>query len=235
MVKSSDDFAEFCSRFNSYGLAVLGGLKLEPEHCPADDARLAGKYALLIGNQGDAMWQKFSTCKEIADAKPDPMNRWTRRVLERITSEIECELRFPFDKPFWPFQRIAQRASGMAPSPLGILIDPEFGLWHALRGLVVFGDGHAFASEIAAMSGRVGNSISPCTTCLEKPCLSACPVGAFDGKTLLVKDCFEHLDSADDPRCMKEGCRARDACPVGTQYRYREEQVRFHMRSFRGG
>ena len=41
---------------------------------------------------------------------------------------------YPFGgPPYWPFQRWAQRAEAVFPSPLGILIHPEYGLWHAYR------------------------------------------------------------------------------------------------------
>ena len=38
---------------------------------------------------------------------------------------------------------------------------------------------------------------------------------------------------AAEPACMDLGCRARDACPVGRDYRYAPGQANFHMQAFR--
>lgn len=73
---------------------------------------------------------------------------------------------------------------------------------------------------------------SPCTSCRDKPCLSACPVGAFTGERYEVAACARHLRTDQAPRCMTLGCRARDACPVAPEKRYRDEQIRFHMEAF---
>ena len=48
---------------------------------------------------------------------------------------------FPFGGPPWlPFQRWAMKADCVTASPLGILIHPDFGLWHAYRGALAFAE-----------------------------------------------------------------------------------------------
>jgi hypothetical protein len=201
------------------GLGALGWLVMA-------DAPFAMRKALLIGNHAvdgkHTFWEIFSQSPEYGDGMAEPMNRWTERVVGDIARQRGAVALYPFGQTLWPFQRYAQQATGMKASPLGILIHPEFGLWHAFRALLVFG------SDVAL--SPVEKLIHPCERCIEKPCLSACPVNAFSDTGFAVSACREHLASGDEPRCMALGCRARAACPVGVPYS--EAQIRFHMEAF---
>src|SRR5690606_16718138 len=121
--------------------------------------------------------------------------------------------------------RWAQRAEPVFPSPVGMLIHPEHGLWHAYRCAF------AFAGELEGVPERRAVS-SPCESCAEKPCLSTCPVGAFDGSAYDVPACAGHLRRPEGADCMGLGCRARRACPVGRAATYLPEQAAFHMAAF---
>lgn len=238
MAKSPDSresFAKFCASFEAYGLVVLGGLTIDASHSPSEFQHLVGCPALLIGNRGREMWSHFSNSDEFLSGVSGPLDRWTKRLLAELCDNEPCQIFHPSDKPYWAFQRIASEAQGIGVSPIGILIHPEFGLWHGLRGLLVFENTHKFMSHIKDMETKVQKLNHPCETCNDKPCMSACPVSAFtEADTLNVQKCFSHLDSNSEPRCMEEGCRARDACPIGTEYRNAPEQIRFHMKSYRG-
>ncbi len=102
---------------------------------------------------------------------PNPLDRWTRRVVDPIADGLGARAAYPFGEPRWPFQRWALRAETLHPSPLGILIHDEYGLWHAWRAALLF-------AERLDLPPR-SDAPSPCESCAEKPCLSACPVGAF--------------------------------------------------------
>ncbi len=234
MAKSPDDFADLIERLEVSGLVCFGGLKITANECAQGSEALIGQKGLLIGNAGSAMWRVFSQSAEYADGAPDPMNRWTKRVLDVLADETGARVVYPFDEPYWPFQRIAQKASQSRSSPLGILIHPKYGLWYAFRGLVIFDEVHEFMSQINELVATSEDLNHPCATCLDKPCLSACPVGAFTGEQLDVKACFTHLDSANDPDCMQSGCQARCACPIAKEHQYDGAQLHFHMKSYRG-
>lgn len=215
----------------AHGLAVAGWFRIEVADMPPE-ARpsVAEAPALLIGNRGGAMWKAFSAAPEFGDGAPHPLDRWTLRVIGEIGAGLNLshEMLFPFGPTLWPFQRWARRAMGIGPSPLGILIHPQFGLWHALRAVIAF---PGLGVEIR----ETEPAAHPCDDCRDKPCLSACPVGAFEGSGFAVAACRGHLCRPDrEPDCMRLGCLARAACPVGRQWRYRDEQIRFHMRSFAG-
>ncbi len=198
------------------GLILRGGFHPEP-----GEAGLEGiATVLLLGNAGPAMWEAFSPH---IDGERHPLDRWTRSVVEPIAQEFGARAVYPFDREVPPFQRWALRAEPVHASPLGILIHPEYGLWHAYRAALLF----AARIELPPRSGAP----HPCETCDGKPCLSACPVGAFTGSAYDVPACATHLAS-DQATCGTLGCHARSACPVGTGWRYPPAQVQFHMAAF---
>ena len=152
------------------------------------------------------------------------MDEWSRRVLTGLALRLGARAVFPFERPYLPFQRWAMRAEACHPSPLGLLIHPDYGVWHGYRGALLF----AATIGLPPPDCRA----SPCASCADRPCLSACPVGAFDGTAYDVPACAGHLAGEPEPACMDTGCLARHACPIGRDYRYTPEQARFHMQSF---
>lgn len=224
MEKSLDSLTKLENALSSHGLLNMGCFTLQEE-----------AIGLLVGNAGRQMWDHFCGSPEYSDGRVDPMNRWTSRVLGKIASFHDCAAVFPFDHPFPPFQQFATLATGTKSSPLGLLIHPEYGLWHAFRGVLCFDRGHLLYKRLENLIQDVEKMIHPCDLCTGKPCINACPVNAFGGNVLSVSACFDHLDSDKSPNCMEEGCAARNACPVGERYRYSSEQLAFHMKAYRGG
>lgn len=154
-----------------------------------------------------------------------PLDSWVRGLIEDAASRLGAEAVFPLDgPPFPPFQRWAMRADTVYPSPLGILIHPEYGLWHAYRGALAF-------REVLPLPRRE-NASHPCKRCRDKPCLAGCPVGAFGSDGYDVPECVTHLRSPAGGACLARGCKARRACPVGRAWRYQPAQAEFHMHGF---
>jgi hypothetical protein len=182
---------------------------------------------VLVGFIGSENWPTFAASPEAEDGQPDPLDRWSTRVITEVAEVLGATPLFPFGgPPFLPFQRWAQQAEPVHPSPLGILIHPDWGLWHAYRGAL------AFAERIALPAPDLRPS--PCESCRDKPCLSACPVGAFTPAGFDVPACVSHISKPAGADCITTGCRARLACPVGPQYRHVAEQTEFHQRAFLG-
>lgn len=155
----------------------------------------------------------------------EPLDRWSRAILETIAARHGAGVVMPSDgPPFAPFQRWAMRAEPVYPSPLGILIHPRWGLWHGYRGALVF-------AETLSPPPREALA-SPCESCADRPCLTACPVEAFTGTQYHVDACAEHVRGPNGTDCRTAGCRARRACPVGRDAGYGAEQSAFHMASF---
>lgn len=212
-------YDDIAAAFAGSGLVLRGGAEIAPEDLPAG---VSGRTAILIGTVGGEGFSAFAAARR---DEPDPMDRWSKRIFEPIAIRLGARAAYPSDKPYLPFQRWAMRAEDVHPSPLGLLIHPLHGLWHAYRAALLFD--HA----IAGVPTRAGQP-SPCATCASKSCLSACPVDAFTGSGYDVAACAGHLRADTDPRCRSLGCRARDACPVGRASRYGNAQIRFHMRAF---
>jgi hypothetical protein len=199
-----------------HGLILRGGF--HPEN---DEAGLEGVgTVILVGNAGSAMWE--ASVPRI-DAERNPLDRWTKDVIDPIAEKFCARAIYPFGADAPPFQRWALRAETVYPSPLGILIHPEYGLWHAYRGALLFEEQLELSSRSVAPS--------PCDSCDAKPCLSSCPVDAFSGTAYDVAACASHLASSNQT-CLSAGCLARNACPVGDKWRYPEAQIRFHMAAF---
>ena len=96
---------------------------------------------VLIGNAGPTMWRAFRARLPEGERAglADPLDSWVRGAIEDAAARLGAEAVFPFDgPPFHPFQRWAVRAEPVYPSPLGIMIHPEYGLWHAYRGALAF-------------------------------------------------------------------------------------------------
>lgn len=166
--------------FTALGLALRGGFHpLAADGVPdLADGRPASTL-LMLGWTGGRQWPVFAASPEYGDGRPHPLDRWSRRMIDAQALRIGGTALYPFGgPPHLPFLRWATRAEPVAPSPLGLLIHPDWGLWHAWRGAI-------------ALPGRLDlppstDRPSPCARCLARPCLThvafddarmACPVG----------------------------------------------------------
>lgn len=214
------EFDEVQQAVRSEGLSVTAAFQPGPE----DGAPAEWRSLLLLGAAGPEMWAAFAGSPEHADGLPDPMDRWSKRVINALADRFQSETRFPFDGPPWPpFLKWAQRGGGVWPSRLGMLIDEERGLWTSYRGALGFRQ--ALDLPVKAERPR------PCDTCAA-PCLTACPVNAFTEQGYDVDACAGHLRSEAGRSCLSEGCLARRACPVGVDWSPKPQQASFHMRAF---
>jgi hypothetical protein len=178
---------------------------------------------VLIGNAGPALYDTFFAASGLIGA--DPLDDWTRDVLRPVAAQFGARAAFPSDGPPWlPFQRWAMRAEGLRASPLGVLIHPEFGLWHAYRAALIFDK----RLDLAATPVQA----HPCDSCTTRPCLSTCPVGAVTETGYAVDNCAVHVASPAGQACRAFGCLARRACPVGAEHRYPDRALAFHMAAF---
>jgi hypothetical protein len=197
------------NRIRHEGFAPLGWF----EPTDLDDSR----FLILVGNAGPEMFRRFGR------EGRSTLDEWTRAVVEPMANDLGARAVFPFDKPYLPFQHWARACGVGHQSPLGLNIHSTYGLWHAYRAALLF--------PVVFDLPKVSAGLHPCESCMGKPCLSACPVSAFDGRKYDVAACAKHLHSAN--RCMDGGCLARTACPVGHSYRYEPAQIKFHMKAFK--
>lgn len=179
---------------------------------------------VLIGNIGSSLWPAFSRWRDTEPDRggSDPLDTWSKAVIRPIAALTDATAWFPSDPPWQPFQQWAMRAEGLKASPLGILIHPVYGLWHGYRGALGF--------EEPIIDTPAAHAAHPCDHCPDKPCLATCPASAVRPEIFDVPVCRSHLRTPEGQGvCMIGGCLARAACPVGSDVRYNETQLRFHM------
>lgn len=194
------------------GLLVAGVAPLGPE-----DGFLGFRSVALLAPDEPGFWPLFQASEEARDGAPDPLDRWSRRVIGQIACGLGAKAAFPFGGPPWrPFTTWARRTGRCWPSPVGLLVHDALGLWVSFRGAVLLRE------EVAPATAR-----RPCDAC-PAPCLSACPPRALTGGGYDLAACHGFLDTGAD---CGQGCRVRRACPVG-QGRRDPAQSAFHMRSF---
>lgn len=199
-------------------LAVFGGF-----HPTPDDKAPAGCATLvLLGPREPGFWAHVTAEPEFTDARPDPLDRWSRRVIGRLACDLGAKAIFPFSGPPWqPFIAWAQRTGRAQVSPVGLLVHDAAGLMVSYRGALALRD-HLDLPPAPP---------SPCAPC-PRPCESACPVGALSAEGYDTAACHAFLETEAGQDCLDRGCRVRRACPVSQDYGRRPEQSAFHMRSF---
>lgn len=213
-----DILNELARRLDPLGLTRRGGFYPDP----GDDAPPQCQTLVLIGNTGSNLWRAFAP--DIPQSN-NPLDQWTKAKLDPVANALGARAIYSFEgPPYWPFLRWANRAQELKQSPLGMLIDPEHGLWHAYRAAFAF-------AEKLNLPDRI-ETPDLCAQCAEKPCLNSCPVNAFTSQGYNVPACAEFLRDTQGQGCMSKGCQARRACPVGRQSRYDPAHAEFHMQAF---
>jgi len=203
----------------AWGLSVVGAF-----HPRSGDGAPEGTETIfLIGADRGRMWEAFETGPEARGGLDDPLDRWSRRVIEAVAADLGAAAIFPFGgPPYQPFQRWATRGEDAAPSPVAMQVTPGRGLWTSYRGALGF-------REVIAI-GLPGGA-NPCPAC-PAPCLTACPVQAFAGGAYDVPRCVAHITSPAGVACREGGCLVRHACPAGRTATPPAGQRRFHMDAF---
>lgn len=200
-----------------HGLFVSG-------HCatlPEDGLSPEAKGVALLSPDEPRFWSILTASPEWQDGERDPVDRWSRRVVSALAAELDLQPALPFGGPPWmPFTRWALRSGRCHESPVKLLVHDVAGLFISFRGALLL-------PEAPAPDRRP----SPCDTCVDKPCLDACPVGALTAKGYDVPACHAYLDTLEPGTSCLNGCLVRRACPVG-QDRRSEAQSAHHMRYF---
>jgi hypothetical protein len=212
-----DAIAEAAARAR---LGVLGAFHPGPE-----DAAPAGTGTLvLLGPEEPGFWAHVTAAPEFADGAPDPLDRWSARVIGALAEATGGVPLFPFGgPPYRPFVRWALASGRAWRSPVTLLVHDTAGLMVSYRGAIALAERLVLPPPPAT---------APCATCAGQPCRSACPAGALSDAGYDVAACHHLLDTSDGIDCMTRGCAARRACPVSRRYGRLPAQSAYHMRLF---
>jgi len=209
------------------GLGLTGSLPiaaydaLVPTAWRAAALAPGARGALIVGNAGRALWEKFADSPERA-LSDDPLDRYTRRALEAAARlwDPPAAIGFYADRRegvYLPLVALARRAGLGSPGRVGVLIHPEFGPWIALRGVLLLPE---------SLPETSAPPFDPCTGC-PAPCVTACVGVAVAEEGLDTRRCYDTRLA--DPRCAG-ACAARSACVVGPEHAYSPEQLAHHMK-----
>ena len=183
--------------------------------------------AVFLVGSSRAVWPHFKAALA-ADprrtSEQHPFDRWTSEVISRavvmvVGPHYAFDVRFAFEGGVRAFSalHLAQAAGLAHRGPAGLAISPLFGPWLALRAAVV-----------VDMPGRPAAAPDPvCDRCADKPCMVA--LAAAMGQR-------DRADIAHDAvrERWRDWLAVRDACPVGRDLRYGDEQIRWHYAHDRG-
>jgi hypothetical protein len=210
------------------GLILRGGFLFgDGDRRPPGRSGAPAQSVLLVGQAGATPWPHYLRWRELqAQAISNPLDTWSRAVIGAVAETFGALAVSPSDRPYLPFQQWAMRAEGLKPSPLGILMHPRYGLWHAYRGALLFEDRVAVEASSTA--------VHLCDACVEKPCLTSCPVDAHSLQGFAHDACLALVRGPHGGPCRTGGCLDRNACPHGSGYRYPPDAQAFHMAAFAG-
>lgn len=207
--------------------AEARGLTLRGAFWPeaADDAPEGTGTLILLGPDEPGFWAVFKASAEYSDGAADPLDRWSKRMMQDLATGFEGRAIFPSDgPPYPPFIRWSQRTGRAHVAPVGLLVHDAAGLFVSYRAALAVPDRWELPEAPA----------SPCQTCETRPCERACPVGALAvGQDYDVPRCMAHITSGAGEACL-DGCLVRRACPVSQSFGRLAEQSQFHMAAFLG-
>jgi len=185
-------------------------------------AELPGaRSAVLLGAAGRALFAAFSRAPEF-DLARDPLDRYTRRVVETAAEPLAGRALFAFERRgerYADFVALGGAAGLGAPSRLGLLLHPEYGPWMSLRALLLL---PLELPETPAL-----RDFEPCRGC-PAPCSEACPGAAIAVDGFDIGRCAATRRRM--PGCGLK-CDARRSCVLGGGQRYVELAEAHHMRS----
>ena len=199
-----------------FGLMVMGYL-------PHPD--VAGQSIILVGADR-GFWAVFTDAPEYTDGAANPIDRFSKRILNGMAGALKGRCEFPSDgPPYAPFISWAQASGQFWQSPTGMLVHAHAGLMISIRGALI----------VPQILPAIAPQDSPCSRCDLRPCINACPVNALSDQHFYdVPACKTHIASTAGSACMTDGCATRLACPISQSFDRPLSQSAFHMRSFAG-
>jgi len=175
------------------------------------------KQLILLGHLGTELWKAM---KPVIGKGEDPVDCYTIDKVNEFFKKkriTDFNVVYPSSIPI-NLQELGKIAGWHYPTPFKVGANKHWGSWFAYRAVVITNTEYATTEKMV--------SESPCETCQNKECISACPAKALDTSELVLESCVAYRRQRDS--LCKNTCLSRVKCPVGNEYRYTEDQINYH-------
>ena len=173
---------------------------------------------VLIANAGYQLWQSMRAEKIKSE---DPVDQYSISLAHEFAKKfLDCkaQILYPSDLAI-SLRTIGEKTGWSFTSPMGISIHPTFGTWFAYRVLFLVETHMPPTAPLIAEH--------PCSSCPDKPCQTVCPSGAVREIDAFGLETCARYRITDASPCAYQ-CLARLSCPVGVEYQYIPEQLKYH-------
>lgn len=195
---------------------------------PTDTGRKASGSLLLLGHGGKVFWERYQGTEPVST---DPVDHFSAMIsakaIQKYLPNIHHEQLFPLAECPINLMALGRELGWHTPSPLGMGINAQYGLWSAYRALWWLDAELEGAAVVHYDLQNSDTTTDICKQCATQECLHACPASALSADTSpnLQKCADYRLAVASD---CHDTCIARRACPVATEHRYSAEQMAYH-------
>jgi cyanocobalamin reductase (cyanide-eliminating) / alkylcobalamin dealkylase len=187
-----------------------------------DDFNSPGSLGILIGNSRE-LWPPFTRRLEThpeLGRTAHPLDRHVEQTAASLLAELEpIRARAYFahvTRPrAVPMQRLAEAVGFAGLGPVQLSIHPRIGPWFALRAVLVV--------DILGPQGGPPALERPCQGC-SQPCVAPFQRALASAAELTARSVAEHAE---------KWIAVRDACPIGRDFRYGEDQLAYHYHLMR--
>lgn len=184
---------------------------------------------LIVGNSR-ALWTPFVTSREAAQKDPPlphPLDRYVERSLGEALELSGLKFNLAYSHTLLPqpipLQRIADAAGFAHLGPAHLSVHPTYGLWLALRAVVVLE--FPFSDAELPPGGQAPRvcegCLAPCTGALEEALQHHSEPPAP-----------KHVQLATSPLRLSNHAQAwariREVCPIGQEHKFSGPQMKYH-------
>lgn len=174
------------------------------------------RQLILLGHGGKRLW----ACVQAARMPGEhPIDDYVVQTVAQVFAEHFADknyrIVYPGNAPVG-LQQLGTLAGWHHPSPFMVGIDGEWGSWFAYRAAIL--------ADTDFLPFLPVDRSHPCSSCSERPCISACPAAALANGGFALDKCIAYRQQ--EGSACQFTCLARSACPVGSEHRYSEAQLR---------
>lgn len=174
----------------------------------ADGARLG-----LVAGNSRVLWPRFKdwlAADAVRRRLAHPLDACVEEVVGRAVAGVPCTVHHAHDGPPWlPIQRLAERAGLAWLAPSNLAIHPVFGPWISLRAYIVV------------------DEVGPSTPPAPAPACAACPHACVPAFERARRTLDAAGPAASSRASWRDWLAVRDACPVGREHRFQDDQIRY--------